>query len=83
MRAVPIGPDPGFSGRAWVWAPDESAHADVLSIDREVVARDRLRRATLLTGIVTILRNENGFVEVRAATKAEAARVLGAERLRA
>ncbi|GGO31559.1 hypothetical protein [Microbispora bryophytorum] len=41
----------------------------------------RIRRGTLLTGIVTILRNENGFVEVRAATAAEAARVLGVERL--
>ncbi|MEU6430938.1 hypothetical protein ABZ860_33990 [Microbispora sp. NPDC046973] len=82
VRAVPIGPAPGFSGRAWVWAPDENAYGDVLSIDREVVARDRIAGRTLLTGIVTILRNENGFVEVRAATGAEAARVLGVERLR-
>ncbi|MBE3015450.1 hypothetical protein IL992_40795 [Microbispora sp. NEAU-D428] len=82
VRTVLIGPYPGFSGRAWVWASGENAHSDALSLDREVVARDRIRRGTLLTGIVTILRNENGFVEVRAATDAEAARVLGVERLR-
>ncbi|MEN3539954.1 hypothetical protein AAH991_32925 [Microbispora sp. ZYX-F-249] len=82
VRTVPIGPDAGFSGRAWVWAADENDHADVLSVGREVVARDRVGRRTLLTGIVTILRNENGFVEVRAATEAEAARVIGVERLR-
>ncbi|MFI7048927.1 hypothetical protein [Streptosporangium sandarakinum] len=82
VRTVLAGPDPGFSGRAWVWAPDEVAHADVLSVDRQVIARDRIRRNTLLTGIVTILRNENDFVEVRAATQAEAARVLTVEQLR-
>ncbi|MFG1866367.1 hypothetical protein [Microbispora bryophytorum] len=82
VRTVLLGPDPGFSGRAWVWGADENAYGDVLSIDREVIAGDRIRRGTLLTGIVTILRNENGFVEVRAASAAEAVRVLGIERLR-
>ncbi|MEV4380767.1 hypothetical protein [Streptosporangium sp. NPDC049644] len=82
VRTVLIGPDPGFSGRAWAWAKDENAYADVLSVDRQVIARDRIRRNTLLTGIVTILRNENDFVEVRAATQAEAARVITVERLR-
>jgi hypothetical protein len=82
VRTVLIGPDPGFSGRAWVWANDENAHPDVLSVDRQVIARDRIRQNTLFTGIVTILRNENGFVEVRAATEAEAARVTTVERLR-
>ncbi|MET7337915.1 hypothetical protein [Nonomuraea sp. NPDC005650] len=82
VRTVLIGPDPGHSGRAWVWAKDENAHADVLSAGRQVVARDAIRMNTLLTGIVTILRNENDFVEVRAATEAEAARVITVERLR-
>ncbi|WP_433259327.1 hypothetical protein ACQPYK_49880 (plasmid) [Streptosporangium sp. CA-135522] len=82
VRTGLIGPDPGFSGRAWVWANDENAHAAVLSVDRQRVARDRIRQNTLLTGIVTILRNENGFVEVRAATEAEAARVITVEQTR-
>jgi hypothetical protein len=54
----------------------------VLSVDRQVIVRDRIRQNTLLTGIVTILRNENDFVEVRAATQAEATRVITIERLR-
>ncbi|MGJ6969221.1 hypothetical protein ACSDR0_45765 [Streptosporangium sp. G11] len=82
VRTVLIGRDPGFSGRAWAWAKDENAYADVLSVDRQVIARDRIRQNTLLTGIVTILRNENDFVEVRAATQAEAARVITVEQLR-
>lgn len=82
VRTVLIGPHPGHSGRAWVWATDEDAHADVLSVDRKIVARDVLRMNSLLTGIVTILRKENDFVEVRAATEAEAARVITVERLR-
>ncbi|MEO3860453.1 hypothetical protein [Acrocarpospora sp. B8E8] len=82
VRTVLIGPEPGFSGRAWVWAKDENAYADVLSVDRQVIVRDRIRQNTLLTGIVTILRNENDFAEVRAATQAEAARVITVERLR-
>ncbi|GGL51559.1 hypothetical protein [Planomonospora parontospora] len=82
VRTVLIGPDPGFSGRAWVWASDERAHVDVLSVDRQHIVRDRIRQNTLLTGIVTILRNESGFVEVRAATEVEAARVITVERLR-
>ncbi|MFI7133540.1 hypothetical protein ACIBQ1_48245 [Nonomuraea sp. NPDC050153] len=82
VRTVLVGPGQGHSGRAWVWAKDENAHADVLSVDRQVVARDATRMNSLLTGIVTILRNENDFVEVRAATEAEAARVITVERLR-
>ncbi|WP_371779735.1 hypothetical protein [Streptosporangium subroseum] len=82
VRTVLIGPDPGSSGRAWTWAKDEDAYADVLSVDRQVIARDRIRQNTLFTGIVTILRNENDFVEVRAATEPEAARVISVERLR-
>ncbi|GII86527.1 hypothetical protein Ssi03_45170 [Sphaerisporangium siamense] len=54
----------------------------MLSVDRQVIARDVLRQSTLLTGIVTILRNENDFVQVRAATEAEAARVFTVEPLR-
>ncbi|MFF0870006.1 hypothetical protein ACFYUV_50215 [Nonomuraea sp. NPDC003560] len=50
--------------------------------DRQVVARDRIRRLTLLTGIVTVLRHENDLVEVPAATEAEAARVLMVEGMR-
>ncbi|WP_156046041.1 hypothetical protein [Herbidospora cretacea] len=74
-----LGPGPGVSGRAWTWAHDEHAHPEVLSVDRQVIARNRIRRTTLLTGIVTILRNENDFVEVRSATGPEAARVIGVE----
>nr|WP_062335973.1 hypothetical protein [Herbidospora sakaeratensis] len=74
-----LGPHPGVSGRAWTWARDEHAHPEVLSVDRQVIARNRIRRNTLLTGIVTILRNENDFVEVRAATGPEAARVTEVE----
>ncbi|TKK90063.1 hypothetical protein FDA94_06460 [Herbidospora galbida] len=77
-----LGPDPGVSGRAWTWARDEHAHQEVLSVDRQVVARNRIRRTTLLTGIVTILRNENDFVEVRPATAPEAARVTEVETTR-
>ncbi|MBG0825837.1 hypothetical protein HS048_34710 [Planomonospora sp. ID91781] len=82
VRTVLVGPDPGFSGRAWIWASDEHAHAAVLSVDRQVIVRDRIRQNTLLTGIVTILRKENGFVEVRAATETEAGRAITVERLR-
>ncbi|MFI7708732.1 hypothetical protein [Nonomuraea sp. NPDC049480] len=82
VRTPFFGAEPGFSGRAWVWASEENGHADVLSVDREVIARDRIRQNTLFTGIVTILRKENDFVEVRAATQAEAARVIDVERLR-
>ncbi|MEU7745386.1 hypothetical protein [Nonomuraea sp. NPDC049158] len=82
VRTPFFGIEPGFSGRAWVWGADENAYADVLSVDREVIARDRIRQNTLFTGIVTILRKENDFVEVRAATQAEAARVIDVERLR-
>lgn len=82
VRTPFFGIEPGFSGRAWVWGADENAYADVLSIDREVIVRDRIRQNTLFTGIVTILRKENDFVEVRAATQAEAARVIDVERLR-
>ncbi|MFF4198714.1 hypothetical protein [Nonomuraea sp. NPDC001831] len=82
VRTPFFGVEPGFSGRAWVWGSGEDAYADVLSVDRETVARDRIRQNTLFTGIVTVLRVENDFVEVRAATRAEAARVLDVERLR-
>ncbi|KAB8181845.1 hypothetical protein FH608_050540 [Nonomuraea phyllanthi] len=82
VRTPFFGAEPGFSGRAWVWGSEENGHADVLSVDREVIARDRIRQNTLFTGIVTILRKENDFVEVRAATQAEAARVIDVERLR-
>jgi hypothetical protein len=82
VRTPFFGAEPGFSGRAWVWASEENGHADVLSVGREVIARDRIRQNTLFTGIVTILRKENDFVEVRAATQAEAARVIDVERLR-
>ncbi|GGT18946.1 hypothetical protein ACFFV7_52785 [Nonomuraea spiralis] len=37
---------------------------------------------TLFAGIVTVRCEENDFVEVRAGTRAEAARVLDVERLR-
>ncbi|MCK2215577.1 hypothetical protein MF672_017545 [Actinomadura sp. ATCC 31491] len=82
VRTVLIGPDPGHSGRAWVWGKDDDAYAEVLSVDRQIVARDPIRGNSLLTGIVTILRNEDDHVEVRAATAAEAARVSTVERLR-
>ncbi|NRQ31880.1 hypothetical protein HII36_08510 [Nonomuraea sp. NN258] len=82
VRTPFFGVEPGFSGRAWVWGPDEHAHADVLSVGREVVARDRIRENTLVTGVVTVLRRENDFVEVRAASRAEAARVIDVERSR-
>ncbi|WP_143653278.1 hypothetical protein [Streptosporangium subroseum] len=82
VRTAFFGVEPGFSGRAWVWGADENTHTDVLSVGREVVARDRIRQNTLFTGIVTVLRKENDFVEVRAATQAEAARVIEVERLR-
>ncbi|MFI7468817.1 hypothetical protein [Nonomuraea sp. NPDC049646] len=82
VRTVLLRPGPGVSGRAWTWGSDDNAHAAVFSVDRQVVARDRIRRLTLLTGIVTILRHENDLVEVRAATEAEAARVLTVEGMR-
>ncbi|WP_433510298.1 hypothetical protein ACQP2T_41395 [Nonomuraea sp. CA-143628] len=82
--SLPLGgPWPGFSGRAWVWSADDTAHSDVLARDRQVITRDPIRRCTLLTGIVTILRKEGERVEVRAATVDEAERVLAAERIRA
>ncbi|MEU7834726.1 hypothetical protein [Nonomuraea sp. NPDC049129] len=82
VRTVLLRPAPGVSGRAWTWGKDDNAHAEVFSVDRQVITRDRIRRLTLLTGIVTILRHENDFVEVRAATEAEADRVLMVERMR-
>lgn len=82
VRTPFFGVEPGCSGRAWVWGADESDHADVLSVDREVAAHDRIQQKTLLTGIVTVLRKENDFVEVRAATQAEAARVIEVEQSR-
>lgn len=82
VRTVLLRPAPGVSGRAWTWGKDDNAHAEVFSVDRQVIARDHIRRLTLLTGIVTILRHENDRVEVRAATEAEAARVLTVERMR-
>lgn len=51
VRTVLAGPDPGFSGRAWAWAPDESAHSDVLSsglVARERSGRDVLYMTTAL-----------------------------------
>jgi hypothetical protein len=47
-----------------------------------VITRDRILRRTLVTGVVTILSEESGQVEVRAATAAEAERVLAAEGIR-
>ncbi|MFG2076328.1 hypothetical protein [Nonomuraea maritima] len=82
VRTPFFGIEPGISGRAWVWGADESDHADVLSVGRQAVARDRIHQKTLLTGVVTVLRKENDFVEVRAATPAEAARVLDVEQSR-
>ncbi|WP_327107753.1 hypothetical protein [Nonomuraea glycinis] len=82
VRTVLLGPAPGVSGRAWTYGEDENDHAEVFSVDRQVIARDRIRRLTLLTGIVTILRHENELVEVRAATEMEAARVLMVEGMR-
>jgi hypothetical protein len=82
VRTVLLRPDPGVSGRAWTFGKDDNDHAEVFSVDRQIIARDRIRRLTLLTGIVTILRHENELVEVRAATEAEAARVLMVERMR-
>ncbi|WP_344974730.1 hypothetical protein [Streptosporangium fragile] len=80
VRTVLLRPAPGVSGRAWAWGKDGDAHAKAFSVDRQVIARDRIHRLTLLTGIVTILRHENDHVEVHAATEAEAARVLTVER---
>ncbi|GAA2384341.1 hypothetical protein [Nonomuraea africana] len=53
---------------------------ETLTAEREVRALDVLRRRRLVTGIVTVLREENGVVEVRDALPAEVARVLAAER---
>ncbi|MEV4162894.1 hypothetical protein [Nonomuraea dietziae] len=53
---------------------------ETLTAEREVRALDVLRRRRLVTGIVTVLREENGVVEVRDALPPEVARVLAAER---
>ncbi|MFE3447942.1 hypothetical protein ACFXJ8_03320 [Nonomuraea sp. NPDC059194] len=53
---------------------------ETLTAEREVRALDALRRRMLVTGIVTVLREENGVVEARDAVPAEVTRVLAAER---
>ncbi|MGW5684612.1 hypothetical protein [Nonomuraea sp. NPDC003754] len=60
--------------------PERHPAPETLTAEREVRALDALRRRQLVTGIVTVLREENGVVEVRDALPAEVARVLAAER---
>ncbi|MEU0479112.1 hypothetical protein ABZ260_08010 [Streptosporangium sp. NPDC006013] len=71
---------PGLSCRAWCWGAEDEPWGDTLMTSREVLARDVLGRRQLITGIVTILRGENGVVEVRDATGPEIERVVAAER---
>ncbi|WP_431893244.1 hypothetical protein [Nonomuraea sp. bgisy101] len=61
-------------------APGAPREPETLTAEREVRAQDVLRRRRLVTGIVTVLREENGVVEVRDAVPAEVARVLAAEK---
>ncbi|MEU7891442.1 hypothetical protein AB0B45_01120 [Nonomuraea sp. NPDC049152] len=60
--------------------PAATRPPETLTAEREVRALDVLRRRRLVTGIVTVLREENGVVEVRDAVPAEVARVLAAEK---
>ena len=73
-------PSPGLSYRVWQWRPLDS-DPGTLTMGRQVRARDVLRRRELVTGLVTVLREENGQVQVRDAIGPEAARVLSAEKL--
>lgn len=70
----------GLSCRAWCWGAEDKPWGDTFMASREVLARDVLGRRKLITGIVTILRSENGVVEVRDATGPEIERVVAAER---